>query len=225
MTQRSTVVSLEIRAEDRPLHKDIKYLGSALGRVIQRLQGDVVFQAVENLRIASRDRRRGEPGAPSLEDLLARVKALTPEQAGPVARAFTLLFFLINTAEQVHRVRRRNEYAGSGEGAPQPASMAWAFEKLKAEGQDAASVRALLREIEVRPVLTAHPTEATRRTLLNLQARIAEGLLAREQAMGSELTRIEERMEADIEMLWLTDEVRPDRPSVLDEVNAALDRQ
>jgi phosphoenolpyruvate carboxylase len=222
MTERSTVVSLEIRAEDRPLHKDIKYLGGALGRVIQRLQGDDVFQAVESLRTASRDRRRGEPGAPSLEELYQRVKALTPAQAGPVARAFTLLFFLINTAEQVHRVRRRNEYAGSGDGAPQPASMAWAFEKLKAEGHGAAAVRELLAELEVRPVLTAHPTEATRRTLLNLQARIAEGLLSRERASGSEAARLEERMEADIEMLWLTDEVRPDRPSVLDEVNAVI---
>ena len=222
MTERSTVVSLEIRAEDRPLYDDMRYLAGALGRVIQRLQGDAVFRAVESLRTASLARRRGEPGAPTLEDLLAKVNALAPDHAGPVARAFTLLFFLINTAEQVHRVRRRQEYAELGETKPQPASITWAFEKLKAEGMTADAVRELVCGLEVRPVLTAHPTEATRRTLLNLQARIAEALIGRGEATRGDSTRLEQRLEADIEMLWLTDEVRPDRPSVLDEVNAVI---
>jgi phosphoenolpyruvate carboxylase len=222
MTERSTVVSLEIRAEDRPLYDDMRYLAGALGRVIQRLQGDAVFRAVESLRTASLARRRGEPGAPTLEDLLAKVNALAPDHAGPVARAFTLLFFLINTAEQVHRVRRRKEYAELGETKPQPASITWAFEKLKAEGMSADAVRELVCGLEVRPVLTAHPTEATRRTLLNLQARIAEALLGRGEATRGDSTRLEQKLEADIEMLWLTDEVRPDRPSVLDEVNAVI---
>jgi phosphoenolpyruvate carboxylase len=105
MTERSSVLSLEIRAEDRPLHEDIRYLGRALGRVIERLQGREVFLAVEGLRTASRDRRRGEPNAPSLDDLLARVSDLTPSQAGPVARAFTLLFFLINPQASPGRSR------------------------------------------------------------------------------------------------------------------------
>ncbi len=224
MTERSTVVSLEIRAEDRPLHDDIRYLARTLGRVIQRLQGEEAFQAVESLRTACRDRRRSSDGnSPSLEELLTRVQALPLHLAGPVARGFTLLFFLINTAEQVHRVRRRNEYATVGDGAaPQPASVTWAFEKLKKEGHDADEVRKLVRGLEVRPVLTAHPTEATRRTLLNLQARIAEALLSRATASAGEALRLEQRLEADIEMLWLTDEVRPDRPSVLDEVNAVI---
>ena len=224
MTERSTVVSLEIRAEDRPLHDDIRYLARTLGRVIQRLQGEEAFQAVESLRTACRDRRRSSDGSsPSLEDLLSRVQALPLNLAGPVARGFTLLFFLINTAEQVHRVRRRNEYASVGDGtAPQPASITWAFEKLKKEGHGADEVRKLVRGLEVRPVLTAHPTEATRRTLLNLQARIAEALLSRAAASAGEIRRLEQRLEADIEMLWLTDEVRPDRPSVLDEVNAVI---
>ena len=221
MTERSTVVSLEIRAEDRPLYDDMRYLAGALGRVIQRLQGDAVFRAVESLRTASLARRRGEAGAPTLDDLLAKVNALPPDQTGPVARAFTLLFFLINTAEQVHRVRRRQEYAAQGEAKPQPASITWALEKLKARGVRTDEAREIVRGIEVRPVLTAHPTEATRRTLLNLQARIAEALIARSEASVND-PRLEQCLEADIEMLWLTDEVRPDRPSVLDEVNAVI---
>ncbi|HEY8947022.1 MAG TPA: phosphoenolpyruvate carboxylase, partial [Polyangiaceae bacterium] len=150
--------SIEIRPEDRPLHEDMRYLASVLGRVIRRLQGEEVFQAVENLRARSRDRRRGEPAALSLEALLAEVDALPLNVASYVARAFSLFFFLINTAEQVHRVRRRRAYEKNGEASPQPASMVWTFERLKERGKTAAEVREFLRELEVRPVLTAHPT-------------------------------------------------------------------
>lgn len=144
------------------------------------------------------------------------------EVAAPVARAFTLFFFLINTAEQVHRVRRRHAYEDGAESAPQPASIRWAFEKLRDSKRSAADVREYLRELEVRPVLTAHPTEATRRTLLQLQARLADALLKRENTRPEERNRIDSAIDAEIELLWLTDEVRRDRPSVLDEVSSVI---
>jgi phosphoenolpyruvate carboxylase len=203
----------------------MRWLASLLGRVIQRLQGEAVFRAVEDLRVASRARRRGDPTAPSLQDLLAKVDALPFEIAAPVARAFTVFFFLINTAEQVHRVRRRQSYAtseGTSPAAAQPASALWAFEELKRRGKTAAELREYIRELEVRPVLTAHPTEATRRTLLELQARLADALLARERASAGELRRLEQHVEGEIELLWLTDEVRRNRPSVLDEVSQVI---
>jgi phosphoenolpyruvate carboxylase len=189
--------------------------------VIRRLEGEDVFRAVEDLRRQSRDRRRGS-GATSLDALLESVDALPLDKAAPVARAFTLFFFLINTAEQVHRVRRRYSYEKSDAATPQPASFSWAFEQLKKKGASAAEVRELVRELNVRPVLTAHPTEATRRTLLMLQARLADALLTRDDAPASERLRAEEALEADVELLWLTDEVRRDRPSVLDEVSSAI---
>jgi len=204
------------------LQEDVRYLASALGQVIKRLEGDAVFQAVEDLRSACRGRRRGEATAADLDTLLARVEALPLEVAAPVARAFTLFFFLINTAEQVHRVRRRHAYEAGAESAPQPASIRWAFEKLRDSKRSAADVREYLRELEVRPVLTAHPTEATRRTLLQLQARLADALLKRENTRPEERTRIDNAIDAEIELLWLTDEVRRDRPSVLDEVSSVI---
>jgi phosphoenolpyruvate carboxylase len=200
----------------------MRYLASALGRVIRQLEGEDVFRAVEELRTKSRDRRRGGASAPTLEALLERVDALPLELSAPVARAFTLYFFLINTAEQVHRVRRRRAYERSNDTSPQPASFVWAFEQLKARGTSAAEVREFLRGLDVRPVLTAHPTEATRRTLLSLQARLADALIRRDDAPSSERVRIEEAIEADVELLWLTDEVRRDRPSVLDEVSSVI---
>jgi phosphoenolpyruvate carboxylase len=203
----------------------MRWLASLLGRVIQRLQGEAVFRAVEELRVACRARRRGDPTAPSLQELLGKVDTLPFDVAAPAARAFTVFFFLINTAEQVHRVRRRQSYAtsqGTSPHAAQPASALWAFEELKRRGKTAEQLRSYIRDLEVRPVLTAHPTEATRRTLLELQARLADALLSRERASAGELRRLEQHVEGEIELLWLTDEVRRNRPSVLDEVSQVI---
>jgi len=218
----SKVREIHVRPEDRPLHDDMRYLGSVLGSVVRRLQGEATFRAIEDLRTQSRDRRRGEPNAPTLEAMLAQVDALPIELAAPVARAFTLFFFLLNTAEQVHRVRRRHAYEREQNQAPQPGSFRWVFDELAKQGKSAADVRELLRGLEVRPVLTAHPTEATRRTLLALQSRLSEALIKRQEAPPSERKLIEATIETDIELLWLTDEVRRDRPSVLDEVSSAI---
>src|SRR5688500_3888285 len=95
------------RPEDLPLHDDVRWLAASLGRVIHRLEGDEAFRTVEELRRACRGRRRGAPGAPDLNALLDRVDALPLPLCATTARAFTLFFLLINTAEQVHRVRRR----------------------------------------------------------------------------------------------------------------------
>ncbi len=214
--------TIDVRPEDRPLHEDMRYLAAGLGHVIRRLEGEDVFAAVEMLRKACRDRRRGSAGAPTLGSLLEVVDRLPLETAAPVARAFTLFFFLINTAEQVHRVRRRKSYEENAEGKAQPASLRWTFEQLQQAGHGAAEIREFLRDAEIRPVLTAHPTEATRRTLLALQARLADSLLRREHASRSETARIDAQVEGEIELLWLTDEVRRDRPSVLDEVSSVI---
>jgi phosphoenolpyruvate carboxylase len=241
-----------VRPESRRLHQDVRWLASALGQVVLRLEGQASFDAVENLRAGCKARRRGEQGAPSLGELLAHVDGLPLETAAAVARAFTLFFLLINTAEQAHRVRRRRDYestvpAGNTvQGAPhapgdaadegdagnareaagstgdQPASLRWALARLRDQGRDAGEVARALARVEVRPVLTAHPTEATRRTLLDLQARVASGLLARHDAPRPERADIERGLEAEIELLWLTAEVRRDRPSVMDEVSNAL---
>src|SRR4030081_3302331 len=124
MTAHSTRDSPRLRArpEDLPLHEDVRWLAGALGRVIQRLEGQESFEIVEQLRVATRGRRHGQRDAPSLEDILRKIDALSVEQCAMAARAFTLFFLLINTAEQTHRVRRRNTYLGKGVTDPQPAS-------------------------------------------------------------------------------------------------------
>src|SRR4051812_39903085 len=210
------------RPEDLPLHDDVRWLAGALGRVIQRLEGQGSFEIVEHLRVSTRARRHGESGAPSLEDLLALVDRRDVDQAAMAARAFTLFFLLINTAEQTHRVRRRNAYLGKDARAPQPASALWTMRTLRKMGADADAVEKAMNALDVRPVLTAHPTESTRSTLLALQARVADGLLARETAPGDHVKLIEQTLEGEVELLWLTSEVRQDRPTVRDEVSTAL---
>jgi phosphoenolpyruvate carboxylase len=211
-----------VRREDVPLHDDVRWLAASLGRVIQRLEGQAAFETIEALRRACRARRHGDPDAPSLDALIAQVEALSLEQCAVTARAFTLFFLLINTAEQVHRVRRARAYRTIDNAEPQPASAEWAMRALHASGHSASEIERAMLELDVRPVLTAHPTESTRRTLLALQSRVADLLLAREGAAQAERRETEEMLDGEIELLWITAEVRHDRPSVNDEVSTVL---
>ena len=186
-----------------------------MGRVIRRLEGEEAFATVEGLRRGARARRRGHPDAPSLDALRERVESLPLPLCATAARAFTLFFLLINTAEQVHRVRRSRVYARDADAAPQPASARWTMRKLREGGRSADDVLDAITRLDVRPVLTAHPTESTRRTLLALQARVADLLLSWETTAHSERRELEERLDGEVELLWLTAEVRHDRPTVL----------
>ena len=213
---------IPIRSEDLPLHHDVRRLAAALGRVIRRLEGDVAFATVEGLRRDARARRHGDKNAPDLHTILARVEALPVDICATTARAFTLFFLLINTAEQVHRVRRTRTYARASDAGPQPASARWTMRKLREQGRSGDDVLKAITKLDVRPVLTAHPTESTRRTLLALQARVADVLLAWESSSDSERRELDDRLNCEIELLWLTAEVRRDRPTVLDEVSTVL---
>ena len=216
------IAGASVRPQDVPLHDDVRWLAAALGRVIRRLEGEHAFQVVESLRRACRARRRGHPDAASLAELLEKVDALPLQDTAITARAFTLFFLLINTAEQVHRVRRARASRSAPTEEPPPGSARWAMRALRSVGRQANEVGDALRRLDVRPVLTAHPTESTRRTLLALQARVADLLLAREDAPPAERRVIDDGLEGEVELLWTTSEVRQDRPSVRDEVSTVL---
>ncbi|HXL11334.1 MAG TPA: phosphoenolpyruvate carboxylase [Gemmatimonadales bacterium] len=207
------------RPQDGPLRQDVRWLAATLGRVVGRLAGEDTFRAVEELRRACRARRLGVAGAPDLDALLARTRALAPETARLTARAFTVFFILINAAEQAHRVRRARQ---DDLAAAQRGSVRWSLRRLREAGRSAEEVARALASLDVRPVLTAHPTESARRTILDLQARLAEGLLTRDGAPEAQRRAIERHLEGEVELLWLTEEIRRDRPSVMDEVSNAL---
>lgn len=212
----------QVRPQDRPLQEDVRFLSTTLGEVIARLEGVEVYEQVEGLRQACRARRHGEPDAPDLAALRTRIEDLSPDVIARVARAFTLFFLLINTAEQVHRVRRRRAYPDH---PAQPASFRWALQQLRDAGATAEQAADALLALDARPVLTAHPTESTRHTILTLLARISDALLVRDgRADGQTADRQphDDAIRSEIELLWLTTEVRRDRPGVLDEVSTVL---
>jgi phosphoenolpyruvate carboxylase len=209
------------RQEATPLRHDVRWLAAALGRVVRRLAGEDAFRAVEDLRRACRARRLGAPGAPALGTLLEQTRSLPLQTAQLAARAFTLFFILINAAEQAHRARRSRVGDESAPGMHR-GSVQWSLRRLREAGRGAAEVARALGALDVRPVLTAHPTESARRTILDLQTRVAEGLLARDAAPEAERRAIERSLESEVELLWLTEEVQRDRPSVMDEVANAL---
>jgi phosphoenolpyruvate carboxylase len=122
----------------------------------------------------------------------------------------------------VNAIFGRDVDVGKGVTDPQPASARWTMRELRSLGVSTDDIERAMMKLSIRPVLTAHPTESTRRTLLGLQARVADGLLARETAPAGELRLIEQSLEGEIELIWLTSEVRKDRPTVMDEVSSAL---
>lgn len=210
------------------LRGEVRTLGSALGRVITRLEGRETFETVETLRLAAKARRGGDPRAE--KQLAARIARLTPAAAFNQAMAFTLYFELVNLAEENFRImllrRRRAARLASGGGALPPLreSIAAAVAELKARGVTAAAMQALVDRLDIELVFTAHPTESKRRTLLTKLRRLGE--ILRERAHPESARNLgsldPECVEREIASLWLTDRSRVARPEVADEARTGL---
>jgi phosphoenolpyruvate carboxylase len=148
------------------------------------------------------------------------MRAVSPERQALVLRAFALYFQLANIAEQHHRIRRRREDAHAGRAARD--SLERAFELLAEVPADELARRA--RDVSVRLVLTAHPTEATRRTVLLAHVRLAAELDRLDDPLLTPAERddVEQRLAQEVTLLWQTDEVRHDRLRISDEIRNGL---
>ena len=166
--------------KDAALRDDVRTLGALVGDVIREQGGEALFQRVEAARVAAIRRREGEAAEAELE---AAVGALGPQDAAELVHGFATYFEVVNLAERVHRIRRRRDRlragavgtTGAGAGAPQDGSLQDTLQRLAAAGLSAADVGRLLERLRFEPVFTAHPTEATRRTLLEKQQSIEIG--------------------------------------------------
>src|SRR5581483_302579 len=200
------------RADDgfAALHDDVRRLGALLGEVVAEAGGPDLYDDVESLRRAVRDVRRGNPG-PDPQEL---VDLLDLDQAERVARAFTVLFHLVNLAEERHRVRVLRSRDRS-DGVPSRDSLAGAVAALGDE-----RTAEVLQQLEVHPVFTAHPTEARRRAVVTSLRRIADELAhADDPRIGdSERSEADRRLREEIATLWQTALVRASRLDPLDEV-------
>src|SRR5450755_551808 len=221
-------------AKELPLRRDVRSLGTLLGRILVEQQGQPFFDIVEQLRRLMIQHREDAPsGAKSKldfnADLMARahdiVRALSVDDAYRVTKAFSIYFELANLAETNHRKRRRRASRMMGGKIPLDGSFRGTLARMRAAGVSADAMLAALRKIKVTPVFTAHPTEITRHTIRLKRRRIAGYLehLDELPLPETEAREYESLILAEITALWQTDEVRVNKPTVRDEIHMGLD--
>lgn len=206
----------------RTLSQDIFLLGDLLGEVIRSQAGQAAFDLEEEVRALGKEFRAGRADAG--ERLQALVADLEPDKASMLIRAFTSYFQLINLCEDAERVRRIRLREAETDPLPRRGSIKEAVAIMRERGVTAADLRALLLQADIRLVLTAHPTEARRRTVIDKQGRIFRILrdLDERRTLPGEEARIRTRLAATIAELWSSNEVRAVQPTVIDELQAGL---
>jgi len=215
-----------MRDPQRQLSETVRLLGDMLGETIMAQEGHDLFDLVEEIRATTKSLRSGDSGAEA--KMVERMAILVHDlpRTRSVLKAFTVYFQLINLAEENHRVRvlRHRLTEAHRQGQPMRETIDDAVARLERNGCSAEDVRHLLEHLLIKPVFTAHPTEAKRRTILEKQQSIS-GIL--EQRDRTDLTPREQargihRLREHITALWQTDETRNRRPTVWDEIHNGL---
>ncbi len=205
----------EMQSLHPELRDNVRLLGGLLGQSIRHQVGDELFARIEGIRRAAKADREGDGQSRSgLRNLLG---SLRDDELVPVARAFNQFLNLANIAEQYHTVRRS---APAREHVDNRVDLVEdVIDRLLGKGLDATAVHARLADLQIEFVLTAHPTEITRRTLIQKYDQIAAGLeqLDRRDLSSIERNAIVMRLQRLIAEVWHTDEIRHERPSAVDE--------
>ncbi len=198
---------------DEALRADIRRLGNQLGEALVRQHDQKLLDQVEEVRALGKSSRR-DTTAVSTQGLHQLLGDLPVEHVIPLVRAFTTYFYLANVCEQVHRVELL---------APDERYLRSTVDRILDAELDPGLIRDVLERFEVRPVFTAHPTEAARRSVLTKTNTLA-GLIEarRDTSDASVIEWIDARSAELIDQIWQTDELRLERPSVVDEARSAL---
>lgn len=197
---------------DARLREDVHLLGELLGNTIREQYGDRFLDKIEQIRKGAKADRRGSMDA----ELSASLNQLGEDELLPVARAFNQFLNLANIAEQYQLIHRREESKPAPfEARVLPELLA----RLRAEGHGAESLARQLGRLEIELVLTAHPTEVARRTLIQKYDAIAAQLAAQDHRdlTSAERAQIHERLQRLIAEAWHTEEIRRTRPTPVDE--------
>ena len=199
---------------DARLREDVHQLGELLGNTISVQHGAAFLDKIERIRKGAKASRRGsQEGA---EQLSATLNQLDDDELLPVARAFNQFLNLANIAEQYHRVRRR----APGEAQPFEDNMlADLLQRLSSNGHKGEALARQFGRLDIELVLTAHPTEVARRTLIQKYDAIAEQLAAGDHSdlSAAEREQVKQRLQRLIAEAWHTEEIRRSRPSPVDE--------
>ncbi|MEQ8841629.1 MAG: phosphoenolpyruvate carboxylase [Acidimicrobiales bacterium] len=200
---------------DAALRSDIRRLGTQLGDALVRQHGQGLLDRVERVRAIARELRRDQASTRELADALEDVDLV---DAIHLARAFTTYFHLANTAEQVHRVDELKTARSRDRRFPETVA------RLRAMGHDDDAIVAAANSLDLRPVFTAHPTEASRRSILDKLAEIAALIEERTDTRASDTDRrrIDRRVDELVDAIWLTDELRRAQPTPEDEARSIL---
>ncbi len=197
---------------DEALRADIRRLGNQLGDALVRQHGPELLDLVEEVRALGKSSRRGgsTEAAGQLDNRLADLEI---DEVIPLVRAFTTYFYLANVAEQVHRIDQL---------AIAELGLAATVDRVLESGVEPDVLAEVLRRLEMRPVFTAHPTEAARRSILTKTARLAELIGQRLTAGDADLALIDRRTAELIDQIWQTDELRLEKPNPVEEARSAL---
>jgi len=206
----------------RTLRDDIRLLGGLLGDVIRTQAGEGTFAREEEVRALGKAFRTGDLAAG--ETLADLVSAAGDQELREMTRAFTNYFQLINLAEDNERIRRIRRRESENAPAARRGSLREAVEILARRGTSAADVQTMLDQAEVRLVLTAHPTEARRRTIIDKLSRVFAVVrdLDERRLMPDDVDQARRRLASTVAELWGSDEIRSVSLTVLDEVRAGL---
>ena len=212
---------ITFETKDQPLRDDVRILGTLVGDLLRDQGGPDLFELVENARLRS-IRRREDNERPG-EELAELVSDLDLSLAMEVIRAFSTYFQMVNTAEKVHRIRRRREYLQEY-GQYQPGGLEETLVKLKAAGLDLDALKSLLNRLRIEPVFTAHPTEPTRRTILRKEQNIVRRLI---DMLNPTMTAQEtyvclQNIRLEMTTGWQTDEHPSEQMTVADELEHVL---
>ena len=212
----------EAADKDLPLREDIRLLGRLLGDTVREQEGEELFARIEEIRrLALRFHRDRDPAARGEMDALLR--ALPRERANMVVRAFSFFSHLANIAEDQHHIRRTRAHARAGS-PPREGSLVYSLSRALAAGLGAERLRQFFAGAQVRPVLTAHPTEVQRKSILDCQWKVARLLDERDRTELSPEEQADhaEALRRAVLRLWQTRMLRRAKLSVMDEVNNAL---
>ncbi|HET8764501.1 MAG TPA: phosphoenolpyruvate carboxylase, partial [Rhodanobacter sp.] len=207
--------STDSAVPDAPLRNDVRRLGALVGHMLAEQAGAGFLAEVERIRTAAIARRQEASPLAGLADPL---RGLASDHAEALARAFATYFQAVNSAERVHRIRRRRDSQRAG-GTPQPESLLDVLARLKAAGVGADELITWLHRLHVEPVFTAHPTEAVRASLLEKEQAIVRALVDGFDGgrTPQEQQEDEARMYMALSSGWQTAEASPVQPSVQDE--------
>ena len=204
-----------------PLSDDIRLLGSMLGSAIRGTEGDETFELVEQVRRLAVDGRT--EGVSPVGPIRAALADQPLARQLLVLRALDWLSLLVNTAEDVHLERRSRFHRSAGHRA-RPGSFDAVFERLVAEGATPDDLEHAVERLRVSPVITAHPTEVRRKTILEVLHRVADLLIERTRTDPDDPERqtIEDELSVCVLTLWQTALLRLSKLRVRDEINEAL---